>query len=78
MSVKITPKMPRVEKSKSYANMKNRDFFIKENRLYIKCDLGDQNAVCVQDGNFEDELGNFHLIPVDVEIKWTKRLTKKK
>ena len=78
MSVKITPRMPKVTKSEDYDEMKNGDFFISGNRLYIKCNNGNQEAICVQDGNLEDNLCNFDTIPVDVEIKWMKAEIKTK
>lgn len=68
--------MPRMTKYKDYNNMKNGDFFICGNGLYIKCDTGNQEAVCIQNGDFEDGLCDFQTIPVDVEIKWAREKSK--
>ena len=78
MSVKITPRMSRSRKDKDYSEMKDGDFFISGSLLFIKCDSGSQNAVCIQDGNHHDDMCNFETIPVDVEIKWTKAEIKTK
>lgn len=71
--VKITPRMPKVPKSKEYEDMKSGEFFLSGDSLYIKCDVGNQDAVCIQDGMLHNEFCNFETIPVDVEIKWTRK-----
>lgn len=70
---KITPKLS-PDVGIDFADIGDGDCFLLRNDLWQKSEeVGDQSAQCLSDGEMETELCGTTVIPVDVEIKWTKQ-----
>lgn len=70
ISPKINIAIPNLPK---FEDLEAGDCFILNNKLWIKDNSDDQTGICLEDGNVEDGLCDEFVIPVDVEIKWTKK-----
>jgi len=73
MSVKITPKLKPDVSQVDFEELNPRDCFIMDGGLWMKHDRSDnQDAFCLSNGDNDFNLCGTMVIPVNVEIKWSK------
>ncbi len=69
---KITPKLKR-EAGVVFEDLAGKSCFLWKDDLWLKIDGESQNAFSLSDGSYRSELRGTVVIPVEVEIKWTKK-----
>ncbi len=69
---KITPKLKR-EVGVDFEILAGKDCFLWKGDLWFKIDKGNQDAFSLSDGSYRSELYGTMVIPVNVQIKWTKK-----
>jgi hypothetical protein len=72
---KITPAIPKakVVRHPVFEDLKAGEKFLMGGKLYVKDNSEDQIGINLLTGEIEHELCGTEVIPVNVEIKWTKR-----
>ena len=74
MNVKITPKPRFKRQGVNFAELEIRDCFIWDEELFMKTNQTDnQEAVSLSDGRTIGDMCTEFVLPVNVEIKWTKK-----
>ncbi len=72
-AVKITPKPKFSRQGVDFAELNNGTFFLYQDCLCIKQSGTGQLGVDVEDGASFSNLCGTYVLPVNVEIKWTKK-----
>lgn len=75
MKAKVTPKPKFKKQGVDFKELKAGDYFLYDDCLLVKVDpeVGDQQAVDVDNGDHYIEMCGEYVLPVDVEIKWKRR-----
>jgi len=77
--LKITPKPNFKRQGVDFAELNIKDWFIYDNRLCMKTPNEEavddtQLAVDVMDGEYFTDMCGEHVLPVDVEIRWKRKV----
>lgn len=76
MSVKIVPKIKKEEDAVTVSDLNRGDCFLTGKNLYQLYNK-DPAAQNMQTGEYQDFDLNCVVVPVDIEIRWTKKAKKK-
>ena len=71
--IRISPKIDLVVPGVTYSDLGEGDCFIMDKELWIVTNYGNQVAVNLNTGDYNYDLCDQVVIPVDVEIKWKKK-----
>jgi hypothetical protein len=57
-----------------FNDLDNGDAFICNGDVWMKCDIGNQDAIRLRDGDMMDSLcDEGKLIPVDIQVTWKRK-----
>ena len=71
--VRISPKIGLDVTGITYGQLNDGVCFIWDKQLWIKADFNAQEAINLATGEMISDMCEYVVIPVDVEIKWTKK-----
>lgn len=72
-SVKITPKPKFARQGVDFADLDTGSFFLHQDCLCIKQVGLEQTGLDLTDGDSFRRLSGIYVLPVNVEIKWTRK-----
>ncbi|KKN73091.1 hypothetical protein LCGC14_0404000 [marine sediment metagenome] len=70
---RVSPSITTLPKFVDYESLTNGDTFLYNGGLWMRCELYDQEAINIDNGNIESCMCEAMVEPVDISITWKKK-----